>query len=135
MAGGSAATGGVGLIVREPGVGKSRLLAAARRARRVGAFWGRCPPYGEGITYGPLADGSTPSVRNRPSAAGRDRLEPLRFAIGGCDRPATTAEIAEAARALVAGLARDPPVLLVAEDMHDAERSMLDLMGSLAARA
>src|SRR5581483_4765147 len=47
--------GGTCLVVGAAGVGKSRLLAevAARSSRR--ALWSRCPAYGEGSTYEPLA--------------------------------------------------------------------------------
>src|ERR671931_1284226 len=46
-------------IVGPPGIGKSRLLAEfARRAERDGGrvHWGRCLPYGEGITYWPISE-------------------------------------------------------------------------------
>src|SRR5919198_1507842 len=41
-----------------PGIGKSRLLAElARQIEQDGTVhWGRCLPYGEGITYWPVID-------------------------------------------------------------------------------
>ena len=49
---------GLVTIVGPPGIGKSRLLAEfARRAGQEGrVHWGRCLPYGEGITYWPVTD-------------------------------------------------------------------------------
>ena len=95
-------------------------------------MWGRCPPYGEGVAYAPLAGWldavGEESVDRLLGATGS---EPLRFAVGASDRPATAAAIADAARALVAGLARAGPVILVVEDIHDAEPAMLALLESL----
>ena len=45
-------------IVGEPGIGKSRLAAELREIAGDGArvLTGRCPAYGEGITYWPLRE-------------------------------------------------------------------------------
>ena len=45
-------------ITGPPGIGKSRLVEElAQQAAASGAvYWGRCLPYGEGITYWPVAD-------------------------------------------------------------------------------
>ena len=95
-------------------------------------MWGRCPPYGEGVAYAPLA-GWLDAVGEESvdRLLGTTGSEPLRFAVGASDRPATAAAIADAARALVAGLARAGPVILVVEDIHDAEPAMLALLESL----
>jgi len=49
---------GLVTIVGPPGIGKSRLVAEfAQRAGQEGrVHWGRCLPYGEGITYWPVTE-------------------------------------------------------------------------------
>src|SRR4029077_8665008 len=44
---------GLATVVGSPGIGKSRLLeeVGARTAPEATMLWGRCLPYGEGITY------------------------------------------------------------------------------------
>ena len=121
------------LILGAPGIGKSRLLAEIVAASPRLALWGRCPPYGEGITYWPLAEWLDALGEDTvEAAAGPDNADRLRFAVERSDRPATTAEIDEAARLLVGALVPKQPLLLVAEDVHWAEPSMLDLLSSLA---
>ncbi len=46
------------VILGEPGMGKSRLLAevTARLSGAAAVHWGRCLPYGEGITYWPVVE-------------------------------------------------------------------------------
>ena len=45
-------------VVGAPGIGKSRLLAefGERVGDGAGVHWGRCLPYGEGITYWPVTE-------------------------------------------------------------------------------
>ena len=45
-------------VVGAPGIGKSRLLAefGERVGGGAGVHWGRCLPYGEGITYWPVTE-------------------------------------------------------------------------------
>ena len=45
-------------VVGPPGIGKTRLVDEVTRltAEDGVAFWGRCLPYGEGITYWPVGD-------------------------------------------------------------------------------
>ena len=129
----SRAAGGICLLVGAPGVGKSRLLAevVTRTSRRV--LWGKCPPYGEGITYWPLAEWlDALGEHTAERIVGPDDAERLRFAVERSNQPATAEEIGEAARRLVVGLAGSGGLLVVAEDVHWAEPSMLDLLDSLA---
>jgi class 3 adenylate cyclase/tetratricopeptide (TPR) repeat protein len=136
-------------ILGAPGIGKSRLAREASdrlAARGWQVLHGRCLPYGDGITYWPVAEmarraaGITPEmgaleavarlVAAAPDAAVSDRLA---FAIGltrespvsggGVDR-----EIAWAFRRWVQAQATHQPLLLVFEDIHWAEPALLDLI-------
>ena len=140
-------------ILGAPGIGKSRLAREASdrlAARGWQVLRGRCLPYGEGITYWPVAEmarraaGITPEigaleavarlVASSPDAAVSDRLA---FAIGltrespvsggGIDR-----EIAWAFRRWVQAQATHQPLLIVFEDIHWAELALLDLIEYLA---
>ncbi len=150
-------------IYGEPGVGKSRLtqefLASATEGRVVR---GRCLPYGDGVTYWPLAeilkgvagvlDSDPPQVAlDRVSTLGRTLLgedaaarraaAALAFTMG-LDDPAigfaetdpkqANEEIGQAWRAFFGALAREAPVLALVEDIHWADPALLDLLERLA---
>ena len=107
-------------VIGPAGIGKSR-LASALVASIDGAatVWtGRCLSYGDGITYGPLRD----IFRQADAVADLDRA----LALGA------QAETAVAVRAYLEGRARARPVVLVLEDVHWAEPTLLDLIEGLA---
>jgi DNA-binding SARP family transcriptional activator/tetratricopeptide (TPR) repeat protein len=134
------------------GVGKSRLVQEflADVAGQALVARGRCLPYGDGITFWPLleavkeavglGDGDSPdTVRQKLSlvlegavtgAAVRDIAELIGFAdtadggAGGDGFAAT--------QALLEGLARDRPLVVVFDDIHWAEATFLDLIEYLA---
>ena len=123
-----------------PGIGKSRLadefvLSIGDRAR---VLRGHCLEYGEGITYAPLAEvvrqlgGAESSVSASVAAAEQDLvLRHLRRAIGAEPGASTTAEIFWAVRRLLEGLAHEQPVVVVLDDIHWAEPTLLDLIEHL----
>jgi tetratricopeptide (TPR) repeat protein len=136
-------------IYGEPGVGKSRLardFVAGLDDARV--LVGRSLPYGEGITYWPLAemvkawagivdDDSAEQARERLRAAGVDEsiVELLALAAGlveavGGDR--SRQEIAWAAREWVETVATTEPLVLGFEDVHWSEEPLRDLIQHLA---
>jgi class 3 adenylate cyclase/tetratricopeptide (TPR) repeat protein len=128
----------VATVVGPPGIGKSRLAdeftaAVGDRARVV---TGHCLSYGEGITYWPLAeivnalDGASldtavaEAVREDAAVvAGR-----IAAAIGIGEVAASPAEIFWAFRKLFEGLARQRPLIVVIDDVHWAEPTLLDLL-------
>jgi class 3 adenylate cyclase/tetratricopeptide (TPR) repeat protein len=138
-------------IYGEPGVGKSRLVREfAAGVEGATILAGRCLPYGEGITYWPLAE----MVK---VAAGIADDDPVQEAIGklreqcGDDAVAdllglaagvldlvegerSAQEIAWAAREWAAELADAQPLILVFEDIHWAEEPLLELIEHLAER-
>ncbi len=140
-------------ILGLPGVGKSRLareLANELEATGWRVLYGRCLPYGEGITYWPLGEvirdlaGITPELTSAQAqerlaavSPDQDTTDRLAFAIGlRADAPvsgeALDREIAFAVRRLVESPTAERPILLVVEDIHWAEPPILDLLEYLA---
>lgn len=120
-----------------PGIGKSRLADefVASIGDRARVLRGHCLEYGEGITYAPVAEvvrhlgGAESSVRATVAAGEQDLvLRHLRRAIGAEAGASTTAEIFWAVRRLLEGLAREQPVIVVLDDIHWAEPTLLDLI-------
>src|SRR3954447_6491605 len=137
-------------IYGEPGVGKSRLAREFIDGLEGATILsGRCLPYGEGVTYWPLAE----MVK---ASAGISDDDPLDEAFGKlkatCEDDAVAdllglavgvlfalegersqQEIAWAARAWAEQLAEVQPLVLVFEDVHWGEEPLLELIEHLAA--
>ena len=137
-------------IYGEPGVGKSR-LASEFVASLEGAtvLHGRCLPYGEGITYWPLAEmvkarpasptttRSTRRSRSCASAARTRRSPTCSGSRPACSRPSTASAASRRSPGRRANgreqLAQTQPLVLVFEDIHWAEEPLLELIEHLAA--
>jgi predicted ATPase/class 3 adenylate cyclase len=150
-------------LVGAPGIGKSRLLAElAQRVEQEGmSHWGRCLPYGEGITYWPvieLVKSAAGILQSDPAATisaklgalldglPTDDLDQLRTMAAAVSNLAgvemtprgtySTAQITQAElhwgmRRLFQLLAAQRPLVLVFEDLHWAEPTLLELIGYL----
>jgi class 3 adenylate cyclase/tetratricopeptide (TPR) repeat protein len=136
-------------IFGEPGVGKSRL---AREFLEVleGAtvLHGRSLPYGEGITYWPLAEMVKVSAGIHDDEPVREAFDKLRACcedeaiadllanasgvLEAVEAESTGQDIAWAAREWAAKLAEPQPLVLVFEDIHWAEEPLLELVEHLA---
>src|SRR3954464_15979394 len=136
-------------IYGDPGVGKSRLAREfVEGLEGATVLAGRSLPYGESVTYWPLAE----MVK---SAAGITDDDPLEVAVEklreSCENEAiadllglasgvleavqgerSQQEIAWAAREWVERMAHDQPLVLAFEDIHWAEDALLDLIEHLA---
>ena len=120
-------------VLGEAGVGKTRLVSEF--VAEIGEFArivsGRCLPYGDGITFWPVTElirtlggdaAITEAARTEPDAA--LIVERLRALGGG--GPAE--ELFWAVRRLFEALARERPLVVVLEDLHWAEPTLLDLV-------
>ncbi len=130
-------------IVGPPGIGKSRLVSELLGSLPAGALVveGRCLPYGEGITYWPLGEivaqlaGDDERALLELLAVREDRelvARLIRGAVGVGDATGTPEEIAWAFRALFESLATQQPVVVVVDDIHWAEETLLDLLEYVA---
>jgi predicted ATPase/class 3 adenylate cyclase len=135
-------------IVADAGVGKTRLTAEFldRIADRAVALRGRCLPYGDGITFWPLAealkaaagivnedtgDTALAKLSALTDAAGAEVTERLAAMIGIRPEPFPMEELAWAMRRFLEHAAAERPVALVVEDVHWAEPSLLELVEQL----
>ncbi len=136
-------------IFGEPGVGKSRLAREfVDGLERASVLSGRCLPYGEGVTYWPLAE----MIKAAAGISDDDPLEEAFAKLRECCEEETVAdvlglasgmlealegerssqEIAWAARELMVTLADVQPLVLFFEDIHWAEEPLLELIEHLA---
>ena len=129
-------------IFGAPGVGKTRLAIECverLRGRTIPAL-GQCRRGAQDATYAPLrdvvtalADGDTVAwVRERLGTEdGAQLAEQLVAAVGLTMGAAHPPDTALAARRLLAGLAREHPLLVVLDDVHWAAPALLDLVETL----
>jgi class 3 adenylate cyclase/tetratricopeptide (TPR) repeat protein len=137
-------------IYGEPGVGKSRLgREFLESLEGATVLSGRCLPYGEGVTYWPLAE----MVKGAAGIADDDPLdvaiEKLRLfcedeavadllglasgVLEAVQAERSQQEIAWAGREWAQRLAQEQPLVLVFEDIHWAEEPLLELIEHLSA--
>jgi class 3 adenylate cyclase/tetratricopeptide (TPR) repeat protein len=152
-------------IVGPPGIGKSRLLVEfAHRAEQDGrVHWGRCLPYGEGITYWPVTElvksaAGILQSDDRAAIAGKldefletlgtddaDELRTIAAALSNLIGIPTTPRGTYAASEISQGelhwgirrmtqlLAGQEPTALIFEDLHWAEPTLLELIAYIVA--
>ncbi len=151
-------------IVGPPGIGKSRLSHEVVRSLGGGrVVRGRCLPYGDGLTYWPLAeilkadagilDSDGPATIVDKALARLDPRFPGDEGIGvtavllssigvevpsdplaGTDPSAASRVIANAWQRYLGSMTADGPIVVLIEDIHWADPSLLDVIGSVAAR-
>ena len=130
-------------IVGEAGVGKSRLIDEFVRSveERAQVLRGRCLPYGDGITFWPLAE----AVRQAAGIVERDTMESAKAKIAGLTTDSDVVERVESviglsstlfpveelvwgARKLLEELAQARPLVVLFEYIHWAEATFLELL-------
>jgi len=126
-------------IVGPPGIGKSRLARELIQRSQARVLVGRCLSYGEGITYWPLGE-VVSQLGDLSSALGDDgdaELAAFRIAaaLGTTDTGASSEEIAWGFRELFEALARERQLIVVFDDIHWAEATLLDLIEYVSAFA
>jgi class 3 adenylate cyclase/predicted ATPase len=106
-------------VTASPGVGKSRLALelAGSVETEATVLTGHCLPYGEGITYWPL-------VEILRAARVEEELDAALAAPGA-------EETFLLIRKLLERLARERPLVLIVDDIHWAELTLLDLLEHL----
>jgi class 3 adenylate cyclase/tetratricopeptide (TPR) repeat protein len=122
-------------LIGAAGVGKTRLVselvAEVRGQATIAA--GRCLPYGDGITFWPLTElirnfggerAIVDAIGDEPDAS----LVVERLRVLGGDGTAPPEELFWAVRRLFECLAASRPLLVVLEDVHWAEPTLLDLV-------
>ncbi len=136
-------------VYGEPGVGKSRLVREfVSSLEGATVLSGRCLPYGEGITYWPLAEMVKVSAGISDDDPVKKAMEKLRAccedeavadllalasgALEAVEADRSQEEIAWAAREWAESLANVQPLVLVFEDIHWADEVLLELVEHLA---
>ena len=132
-------------VIGEAGVGKSRLArefaTSVEPAARV--ITGHCPPYGEGITFWPLREilqeltnssrleGLTELLTDDPDPS--STAAQVASVVGVVDQPTDPSMLFGALRRLFEAVARREPLVIIVEDLHWAQPTLLDLLEHLAA--
>jgi class 3 adenylate cyclase/tetratricopeptide (TPR) repeat protein len=134
-------------VVGPAGVGKSCLVRSFVRDAEASAtaVSGRCLSYGEGITFWPLAqiveqlaggaDEGAIAALVGDDEEGRWVAERAARALGFAPGPTQVEEIQLAVRRLLEAAARRRPLVVIVEDIHWAEPTLLDILEYVAAHA
>ena len=138
-------------IYGEAGIGKSRLAREFLDGiDRASVLMGRALPYGEGVTYWPLAEMVKAAAGISDDDPLEEAFEKLRECcaeeavadvlalasglMGALEGERSPQEIAWGARELIQNIAEVQPLVLLFEDVHWAEAPLLDLIEHLADR-
>jgi hypothetical protein len=137
-------------VVGPAGIGKSRLIRALRSDLGDGATTvvGRCLPYGDGVAYWPVAEiarrlaGEATEAALASTAGGGALSDDSELVASRVARAAgfvpggvTAEETRWAVRKLLEAVARQGPLVVVVEDIHWAEPTLLALLEHVATLA
>jgi class 3 adenylate cyclase/tetratricopeptide (TPR) repeat protein len=149
-------------LLGEPGIGKSRVVTEflAQLPAGTKVLVGRSSPFEEDVEYWPLAQMVHRELGEDPEAPSSDVEERLRKAVaewveadeveaavrrlrlalgvgdpGGDDARYQQAEVRQGFLSMLGGLTRAGPVVVVFEDLHEADPLLLDLIEQLVKEA
>jgi class 3 adenylate cyclase/tetratricopeptide (TPR) repeat protein len=136
-------------VVGAPGVGKSRLLRefSARAGEEAIVLEGRCLPYGEGITYWPLAQMVRRAASIGDADSGEQALAKLEAVAAdaavanlvaqaiGLEGRGSGEETPWAVQRLLETIASSRPLICICDDIQWAEPALLELLRELASRS
>jgi class 3 adenylate cyclase/tetratricopeptide (TPR) repeat protein len=140
----------LGTVLGEAGVGKSRLVRALLEsvAERATVLRGRCVPYGEGITFLPVLSIVREAAgieQGDPGDEAHAKLEALcgdvevarrvASALDWSDEELPLAELFWGIREMFEHLASSRPLVVVIDDVHWAEPTLLELLEHLVERS
>ncbi|MCW2876902.1 MAG: adenylate/guanylate cyclase [Sphaerisporangium sp.] len=133
---------GMATLLGVPGIGKSRLVREFlyNLPADVTVLTGRCPSYGIGATYRPIAEmletlnGNWPAIAEAVGPEGERALRGLAGSDTADDGETPgIAEIAQAVRSFFEVLAQRQPLVVVLDNLQWAEPTLLDLIEDCAA--
>jgi class 3 adenylate cyclase/tetratricopeptide (TPR) repeat protein len=116
-------------VIGDAGVGKSRLVAEFLGAIDAPVVLGRCPPYGEGITYWPVVEVLKQLDVSPPDEGAAAAIGSL---LGESDAATSAEEIAWAFRKTTEHAATERPLAVVFDDIQWGEQTFLDLIEHVA---
>jgi class 3 adenylate cyclase/tetratricopeptide (TPR) repeat protein len=136
-------------VYGEPGIGKSRLVGEfTEGAERVTVLRGRALPYGEGVSYWPLASMIKDSAGITDDAPASEAFERLRISceseavadllavalgvLGAAEEGRSAGELTWAVTIWAERLAEAQPLVLVFEDVHWGDDALLNVIEHLA---
>ena len=138
-----AAASSIVVVSGPPGIGKTRLLAevTARSGARIRAIVGRGSPLGSAVPFSLVVEGLEAHLRPLGDVTVRAilgaqggalaRVLPSAAAVFGDEAPLTPLGTLEAFLRVFAQLATERPLVVVLDDVHEADPSTLDLIGYL----
>jgi class 3 adenylate cyclase/tetratricopeptide (TPR) repeat protein len=116
-------------VTGDAGVGKSRLAAEALASIETTVRRGRCPPYGEGITYWPVVEVLRQLDVVPPGGAAHQAVRSL---FGESEAATSAEEIAWAFRKTLERAAAARPLVVLFDDIQWGEEAFLDLIEHIA---